>query len=95
MTPEEQVVIDALIVLALTERIDPQALDPLKPDFVDRLLAGEWKPKHRRRKKRRRTGSSELAGAMNRGDAIGELTDEVKEEIERKIREIEEELDPP
>jgi hypothetical protein len=92
MTPEEQDVIDALIVLALTERTDSGGGDTLGPDLVDRILSGEWKPKTRKRKKRNRSGL-ELAGSMNRGD--GELSDEARAEIERKIREIEEELNPP
>ncbi|OAI41005.1 hypothetical protein AYO40_00555 [Planctomycetaceae bacterium SCGC AG-212-D15] len=76
---------------------DEMALDALGPDIVERILNGEWKPKSRsgKRRKKRRHEHRELAGAMNRDDGDGELTDEARAEMEKKIRELEENDETP
>jgi hypothetical protein len=71
---------------------DKAALASLGDDLAERIAAGLWKA---------RSGADddgagsescaeELAGSMNRGDEEGDLTDAAREEMERKLRELEE-----
>lgn len=72
---------------------DRQVLENLGDDFVERVTNGTWKTQG---------GSAwefgehvhdeERAAAMNRGDDE-DLTDAAREEMERKLRELEDKLD--
>jgi hypothetical protein len=65
---------------------DRRALDALGPDLVGRLL-GQERRRRRARRARRRRG---LTGSLHRAGAGGELSDEDREEMERKVCELEE-----
>jgi hypothetical protein len=71
---------------------DRRALDALGPDLVARIVAGTWAPRSRRAPGKHpgaRRAEPELAGAMHRGDDEGEITDAAREEMERRVRELE------
>jgi len=73
---------------------DERALAALGPDVVAKILAGRRGPgggNHRAGAPPHRVQEPELAGAMNRGDEDAEITEEAREEMERKVREHEEE----
>jgi hypothetical protein len=66
-----------------------RALDALGPDLVARIVRGDWRPRRRpRRPGRVSDGPLGRTGTMHRGQAT-ELTDKAREEMERKVRELE------
>lgn len=76
---------------ALSEE-DRRALDALGPDLAARIIAGTWAPRSGQAREEwqgARRAEPELAGSMHRSNDEGDLSDEAREEIERKIREIE------
>ena len=73
---------------------DERALAALGPDVVAKILADRREPAHGERRRpvqRLHVPEPELAGAMNRGEEDAELTEDAREEMERKVREHEEE----
>jgi hypothetical protein len=72
---------------------DQRALDALGPDLVGRIVRGEWRSRPLQRPKgRARDGhrpGGRRTGTMHRGEAGAELTDKAREEMERKVRELE------
>ncbi|MCW8137410.1 MAG: hypothetical protein KIT58_00720 [Planctomycetota bacterium] len=69
---------------------DERAFKALGDDLVKRIMSGGAGRAKKSTSTPRRSGRPELAGALHRGgDEDGELTDRAREEIERKIREIE------
>ena len=70
---------------------DRQVLDNLGDDFVDRVSGGQWETRSVSAWERsHEVHDDELAAAMNRGDD-DDLTDVAREEMERKLRELEDE----
>jgi hypothetical protein len=70
---------------------DRRALDALGPDLVARIVSGDVRPRPRSDPASDFIAPAcQIAGAMNRGGQDGELTDAAREEMERKIKEIEE-----
>jgi len=70
---------------------DRRALDALGPDLVSRIISGDVRPRPRSDPASDLVAPGfQIAGAMHRGGEDGELTDAAREEMERKIREIEE-----
>ncbi len=71
---------------------DKAALAGLGDDLAERIAAGLWTPRSRPGGEDVGAGScaEELAGSMHRGDEGGDLTDAAREEMERKLRELEE-----
>lgn len=70
---------------------DRRALDDLGPDLVARIVAGSRAPRREGGTASRpgvRQVERELAGSMNRG-GDDELTEQARQEMERKVREIE------
>lgn len=69
---------------------DREALDKLGNDLVARIMAGEWLPQHLPEPPGTCDpgAKSELAGAMHRGEEGDDLTDAAREEMERKLREL-------
>lgn len=73
---------------------DREALNKLDNDLVARIMAGDWSGKNSLEPPARNdqaAAQSELAGAMHRGDEGADLTDAARKEMERKLRELEEE----
>ena len=72
---------------------DRMALEAIDDDLVDQILAGEWQSPLRPRRSTRehRDGRRELAGALNREGEDSDLPDEVRDAIEQRIRELDEE----
>jgi len=70
---------------------DSRALEALGPDLAQRVISGSWRPMA---EEARGVQSSnelrELASAMNRGDENGQLSEKARDEMERRIRELEE-----
>ncbi len=72
---------------------DRQALEALGPDLVAQILGGAWQPGGAPAQTGRESADvaePELAGSMHRGDEESEITDAAREEMERKLRELEE-----
>jgi hypothetical protein len=70
---------------------DQAALDALGPDLVMRVLSGQVKPKAQPDSSTISSAPGlRIATALNRGGEDGELTDAAREEMERKIKELEE-----
>jgi hypothetical protein len=66
-----------------------RALDALGPDLVARIVRGDWRPRRRPgRPGRVSDGPPGGTGTMHRGQSA-ELTDKAREEMERKVRELE------
>jgi hypothetical protein len=76
---------------ALTDE-DKAALADLGNDFAERIAAGLWTPRSKPLGEDAGADScvEELAGSMHRGDEGGDLTDAAREEMERKLRELDE-----
>lgn len=77
---------------------DRQMLENLGDDFVDRVTSGQWESQREAVwEQLQDIHDDELAAAMNRGDE-DEVTEAAREEMERKLREVEddqeEEIDP-
>jgi hypothetical protein len=73
---------------------DRRALDALGPDLAARVAAGQWAPRARPRPARpRRRGRPRLTGALHRAEEDAGLTEEARQEMERKVRELEAEGD--
>ena len=71
---------------------DRQVLDNLGDDFVDRVTDGTRETQIRSPwEQSEEAHADELAAAMNRGDE--DLTDVARDEMERKLRELEDEHD--
>lgn len=73
---------------------DQKALDNLGSDLIDVIVSGEFTSKKKKSVESlpvERKGQPELAGALNRGE--DDLTEKAREEIERKIKEADEEED--
>jgi hypothetical protein len=92
----EERALDALLVLALRPDLteeDRRALAALGPDLAERIVAGTWRPRRpgpgARRKARRR--GRELTGSLHRAGEETDLTEEARQEMERKVRELDEE----
>ncbi len=70
---------------------DQRALDALGPNLAGRIVAGEVRPRPRSDLGTDSVAPAcEIAGAMNRGGEDGALSAAAREEIERKIKELEE-----
>lgn len=71
---------------------DKSALAYLGDDLTEKIAAGLWTPRSRPGVDDAGAAScaEELAGSMHRGDEGGDLTDAAREEMERKLRELEE-----
>jgi len=67
---------------------DCAALDALGGDLAARIVQGAWTPTGTDCPGSQ-TDEAELAAAMNRGEEDGELSDKAREEMDRKIRELE------
>jgi len=67
---------------------DCAALDALGDDLAAQIVQGARTPKNTDRA-RSQTDDAELAAAMNRGEEDGELSEKAREEMNRKIRELE------
>jgi hypothetical protein len=67
---------------------DCAALDALGDDLAARIVLGAWAPTGTDCPGSQ-TDEAELAAAMNRGEEDGELSDEAREEMDRKTRELE------
>lgn len=67
---------------------DCAALNALGEDLAARIVQGAWTPTETDCQGSQ-TLDSELAGAMNRSEEDGELSDKAREEMNRKIRELE------
>jgi hypothetical protein len=70
---------------------DQRALDALGPDLAARIVAGQVRPRPRSDPATNSVAPSrQIAAAMNRGGEDGKLSDAAREEIARKIKELEE-----
>jgi hypothetical protein len=99
----EERALDALMVLALRPDLaaggpapgagrsdsglseeDRRALDALGSDLAARVAAGAWGPWPAR-------CGRELTGSLHRAEGECDLTEQAREELERKVRELDEE----
>ena len=86
LTPEDLSKAEAAL-----SREDLQALDNLGDDIVDKIVNDQFEPRTNSHKPEMlEAPEEELAGAMHRGEGEDELTDAAKEEMERKLRELDE-----
>jgi|SRR5579862_3938623 len=70
---------------------DQRALDTLGPDLAARIVAGQVRPRSRSDPAADSVAPAcQMSAAMNRGGEDGNLSDAAREEIERKISELEE-----
>lgn len=71
---------------------DQRALDALGSELVSRIVAGTWDPPSGAASASNESvcekEDRELAGAFHRGEEDQQLTDTAREEIERRIREL-------
>jgi hypothetical protein len=75
---------------ALTEE-DRRALAALGPDLAALIAAGVWEPRPTRKRRKAPRRGRELTGSLHRAQEEGELTEEARAEMERKVRELDEE----
>jgi len=69
-----------------------RALEALEPGLVQRLrrrLEASQPRTSRRGPRSSETGRPRLTGSLHRGEEEGQLTDQAREEMERKVRELE------